>query len=94
MIAGRITGYISFRLSKRYKIYKLRKRYDKAREKADKIRDAKRRAAILSVLDQVEPSIIILEEQNVSRFERGRMMRYVATGTRKARQMLREKQIK
>ena len=94
MIFKKITGSITFLLSRRHKIYKLRKRYDRVREKANKVRDPKARAAIFSVLDQIESNIIILEEQNVSRFERGRMMRFVSAGTKKASQMLKESQTK
>ncbi|MBI2579330.1 MAG: hypothetical protein HYW27_00330 [Candidatus Aenigmarchaeota archaeon] len=91
MVLGRIVGPVAFLFSTRRKVYKLRRKYDKLREKADKTRDRQKRSAVLSVLDQIEPNIVILEEQNVSRFERGRMMNFAKSGLRKAEEILKDK---
>ena len=85
MVIKRVIGYVSFLFSYRHKIYSLRKRYDRARERADKIRNAEKRLHTLRILDQVEPTLVLLEEQRVSRFERGRMVRYVNSGINQAK---------
>ena len=73
------------------KIYRLRKKYDRVREKADKIKSRELRLPILRVLDQVEPTLVMLEEQRVSRFERARMMKYVEAGIREAKRIMEAK---
>ncbi|MBI2172582.1 MAG: hypothetical protein HYT73_00025 [Candidatus Aenigmarchaeota archaeon] len=88
MVLGRITGPLLFLVSRRHKIYKLRKKYDRVREKANKIRDYEKRNSIFSILDQVEPNLVILEEQNLSRLERGRTLKFVGSGIRKSEQIL------
>ena len=70
MVLGRILGPLAFLVSKRHKIYKLRKKYDRIREKANKVKDYEKRNSIFSILDQIEPNLVILEEQNLSRLER------------------------
>lgn len=91
MVLGRIAGPVAFMFSSRRKTYKLRKKYDKLREKADKTRSREKRNAMLAVLDQIEPNIVILEEQNVSRFEKGRMMNFVKSRLMKAEQIMKDK---
>lgn len=81
---------IAFLFSYRRKVYKIRKSYDRVREKTDKIKDPVKRTYILKSLDQVEPSLIVIEEQRLSRFERARMMLYVKQGIEQARQLMRE----
>jgi hypothetical protein len=88
MTLGGITGPLLFLFSRRHKIYKLRRKYDKLREKANKVRDVSKRSSVFSVLDQVEPNLVILEEQNVSRGERNRMIKYIGSGLLKAEQIL------
>lgn len=73
----------------RKKVYRLRKSYDRAREKADKL-ERRARLPVLRVLDQVEPTLVMLEEQKISRFERARMTRYVEAGVREAKKMMEE----
>lgn len=85
---GRIFGYFRFLFSYRHKVYSLRKRYDRTRERADKIRNAEKRLYALRILDQIEPTLVMLEEQRVSRFERGRMVRYVNGGINQARAVI------
>ncbi len=91
MVIKRIAGYISFLLSYRHKVFALRKKYDRVRERADKIRNAEKRLYALKILDQIEPTIVMLEEQRVSRFERGRMIRYVNSGIKQARSVIKGK---
>ncbi len=81
---------IRFLLSPRSKIYRLRKKYDHLREKADKIRQREKRLSVLSILDQIESTLVILEEQNVSRFERHRMASYVRAGLEKAKVIMKQ----
>ena len=85
MVLQRIVGYVGFLVSYRHKIYSLRKRYDRMRERVDKLRNAEKRLYALKLLDQIEPTLVMLEEQRVSRFERGRMIRYVNNGVKQAR---------
>ena len=40
----------------------LRKKYDRAREKADKLKEKEKKMRILRLLDQLEPTLIALEE--------------------------------
>ncbi|MFH0832961.1 MAG: hypothetical protein V1900_04540 [Candidatus Aenigmatarchaeota archaeon] len=88
MVFRRIAGFISFMLSYRRKIYLLRKRYDKVREKADRERNAEKRGSALRMLDNIEPTLVMLEEQRISRFERSRMFGYVMSGIRQAKTAL------
>ncbi|MBI2076408.1 MAG: hypothetical protein HYT72_04125 [Candidatus Aenigmarchaeota archaeon] len=81
---------IRFLLSPRRKIYRLRKKYDRLREKADKIRQQEKRVSVLSILDQLESTLVILEEQNVSRFEQHRMVGYVKSGLAKAKTIMKQ----
>ena len=69
----------------------LRKKYDRLREKADKIKNRQFKGQLLKYLDQLEPTIIALEEQEQPRFERRRMIRYVKDGIESVGDMLAEK---
>lgn len=69
------------------KIYFLRKDYDKIREKADRIKSRQKRLAILSVLDKVEPTLVMMEEQKLRMTEKRRMMIYVRRGVNEAKLM-------
>ena len=88
MVFKRIADSLAFLFSYRRKIYKLRKKYDKTREKVDKERGRDKRLSALKVLDQVEPTLVMLEEHDISRFERGRMARYVNSGIAQAKRNL------
>ena len=92
MVLQRIVGYVGFLVSYRHKIYSLRKRYDRTRERADKMRNAEKRLYALKILDQIEPTLVMLEEQRVSRFERGRMVRYVNNGIKQAQGVVKGRQ--
>ncbi|MBI4014621.1 MAG: hypothetical protein HY365_01565 [Candidatus Aenigmarchaeota archaeon] len=56
---------IRFFLSGKGDVYHLRKEYDRMREEVDKKPKQQERMALLRVLDQTEPSIAMLEEQNL-----------------------------
>jgi len=88
MVLGRIAGYLRFLLSYRRKVFLLRKRYDRTREKADKIKSPEKRLAVLKLLDQIEPTLVMLEEHRISRFERGRMFSMVRKGVEQAKREL------
>lgn len=83
-----VFSFLSYLVSYRRKIFKLRKKYDRTREKADKTKDRESRLSALKVLDQIEPTLIILEEQKVSRFERSKMFRFVNAGVEEAKTIL------
>lgn len=85
-----ILDYLRYILSYQHSVYSLRKKYDRIREHADKQAGTKRMAA-LRALDQVEPTLVMLEEQNISRFDRGRLARYVMQGIESARSIMKEK---
>jgi len=87
-----ILNYVRFLLSYRYSVYKLRRRYDRMREKADRQAAAKRLPA-LRALDQVEPTLVMLEEQNISSFDRSRFASYVTQGIKNAERILKEKYV-
>jgi hypothetical protein len=86
-----VIDYLRYLLGFRHKVYALRKKYDHMREHADRQRNSQKRLAALRILDQVEPSLVMLEEQNISGFERGRLARYVVQGVENARRVLNEK---
>lgn len=75
---------------RRSRAYRLRKKYDKMREKADKIKNIDERIEILRMLDQIEPSIITLEEHNISHFEKKRTVQYVESSLRKIKFLMSE----
>ncbi|MBI2971752.1 MAG: hypothetical protein HYY37_05025 [Candidatus Aenigmarchaeota archaeon] len=88
MVFGKITGYVQFLLSPRRKIYGLRKRYDWIRERADRQHNRERRLAALKLLDQIEPTLVLLEEQQISGYERNRMIIYVKSGVEQAKELM------
>ena len=90
-VIKKAVGFVPYLFTFRRKVFVLRKKYDRTREKADKIRNRERRFAILKVLDQVEPTLVMLEEQPVSRFQRGKMVKYVKAGIEEARKMIKMK---
>ena len=69
----------------------LRKKYDRAREKSDKIKDKNKKLQLLRLLDQLEPTLIALEEQDQPKFERRRMASYVRDGVDQINDMLSQK---
>ncbi len=71
---------------------RIRKEYDRLREKADKELDTNRRLHILRTLDSIEPTIVTLEEQIVSDYEKKRMTKYVKHTLKKVKSMLKDKE--
>ena len=72
------------------KIRKLRKRWDRLREKTLK-KEPRMRAILLSKEDQIEQSIAALEERRLTRAERARLARAVELDMAEVRAMLKEK---
>lgn len=91
MVLGRISGFFQFLLSNRRVIHGLRKRYDHLRERADRENSREKRIAVLKLLDQIEPTLTVLEEQQIIGFERNRMTGHVRSGLDQAKRMLGEK---
>ncbi|MFH1631112.1 MAG: hypothetical protein ABIA21_02725 [Candidatus Aenigmatarchaeota archaeon] len=75
----------------RRQIFKLRKSYDRVREKADKTSDKYRRLTVLRILDQVEPTLVMLEEQRISRFDRPRLVNSVKMNVEQGKMILKQK---
>ncbi len=75
----------------RKSVYRLRKEYDRIREKTDKEQDMNRRLEILRLLDSIEPTLVSLEEHIMSGFEKKRMIRYIGQNLEKAKHMLKDK---
>lgn len=84
-------GFFSRLFTFRGRIYSLRKKYDKYRERADKEDNVEKRMNTLKILDQVEPTLIILEEQNISRFDRNRLVATVDSGIEQAKAILEDR---
>ena len=82
-------GIFDFLLG-RSRAYKLRKKYDRMRERADRIRDINERIDVLRLLDQLEPSVISLEEHQMSKFDKKRIASYIESNLRKIKFMLDE----
>ena len=74
-----------------YRIRRLRKRWDRLRERSLKKKDPVRGAA-LSKLDTVSTSLTTLEEQRLSRIDKIRLSQEVAAGLELVREMLKERQ--
>ena len=74
------------------KPFKLRKRYDRAREKADKMKDYRKKIQLLRMLDTVEANLILLEEDRItSKFERRRMAAQIEAAVENAWDIIKEK---
>lgn len=82
-----------FLFKRRRVVYKLRKKYDRIREKTDKLPRGDLKFAILKTLDQVEPHITRLEEENVSLWEKSRLIRFIKSGIARAEYMLKTEEI-
>ncbi|MBI5347640.1 MAG: hypothetical protein HZB66_03445 [Candidatus Aenigmarchaeota archaeon] len=80
-----------FEFFRKRAIYSLRKRYDRVREKADRMYPGQLRNAVLTTLDQVEPTLVVMEERDVNIIERGRMIKYVKAGIANAKDILKGK---
>ena len=82
-------GLLDF-IMRRQNAYKLRKEYDRLREHTDKIHKIDQRLEILRMLDQIEPSIISLEEHHMSNYEKKKVYGYVIPQLRKVKFMINE----
>ena len=70
------------------KIYKLRRKYDRIREKADLLDNQQQKMDVLRILDQIENTLIMLEERRIGRFERKRLASSVKSSLEKAKAIL------
>lgn len=82
-------GVIDFIL-RRSSAYKLRKTYDKLRERADKIHNINKRIEILRMLDQLDPSIVSFEEHQMSHYEKKKTKYYIESNMRKVKFLMDE----
>jgi len=81
-------GFLSRLFTFQGTVYGLRKRYDRMRERADREDDTGRRMQALKILDQAEPTLVLLEEQRISRYDRGRLVATVESGIEQAKAVL------
>ena len=80
-------------LLRRSRAYRLRRKYDKLREKADRDKNIDKRIAVLRMMDQIEPTIVLMEEGQVaSRRERKRMAYNVLQGLKKVELILKDEE--
>lgn len=79
-------------LFRRKNVYQIRKEYDHLREKTDLEQNTQKRLEVLRLLDQVEPTIVMLEEQFMSGYEKKRMIFRVEEGMKRARFLLEDKE--
>lgn len=73
-----------------WKVRKLRKRWDRAREKALKKKGPLRRQ-ILQRLDTIENSLRLIEEQPLNRVDRARLSKEVEIGIEEIKALLKAK---
>ncbi|MBI4162484.1 MAG: hypothetical protein HY513_02280 [Candidatus Aenigmarchaeota archaeon] len=79
-------------LLRRNSVYSLRKRYDRVREHADKLKDYNRKMHILRMLDVIEPNLILLEENRIqSRFEKRRLVAQIKATVENANELVKMK---
>ncbi len=83
-----IMGFFSRLFTFRGTVYSLRKKYDRLREKADREDIATTRQNALKILDQITPTLVMLEEQDISLFQRGKMVASVKSGIEQAKAVL------
>ena len=76
-----------FGLGSNYKIFKLRRRYDRVREKADRL-GRRKGFQILKILDTVDNYIVQLEEQDLPMMQRKRMIYAVESAIERAKALL------
>ncbi|MBI5332620.1 MAG: hypothetical protein HZB65_03540 [Candidatus Aenigmarchaeota archaeon] len=81
-------GFLSRMFTFQGTVYGLRKKYDHARERADREDDVDRRLQALKILDQAEPTLVLLEEQRISRYDRSRLVATVDSGIEQAKAVL------
>jgi len=72
------------------KIYRLRRRYDRLRERTDRIGDKGKKVRLLKFLDEIEPTLVMLEEKDISRYEKRRMVHNIKSSLEQAKFMLQQ----
>ncbi|HLD49124.1 MAG TPA: hypothetical protein VJB11_02070 [archaeon] len=82
-------GIVDFIL-RRDTVYSLRKKYDRIRERADRERDRQKKMQTFRILDQIEPTIIAMEEHNMTMVEKQRMKKYIKSSMEEAKLMLKK----
>lgn len=82
-------GIVDF-LLRRSPAYKLRKTYDKLRERADRIHNINERIEILRMLDQLDPSIVSFEEHQMSHYEKKKTRYFIESNLRKIKFLMDE----
>ena len=73
-----------------WKVRRLRKRWDRLREKALKKDEAIRKPA-LEKLDSIQTSLVMLEEKPIGMMERARLKKEVEIGLEEVKEMLKSK---
>lgn len=82
-------GIVDF-LLRRSTAYKLRKTYDRIRERADRIHDINERIEVLRMLDQIEPSVVSFEEHQMSHYEKKKTKYFIESNFRKIKFLINE----
>ena len=72
-------GFIKYFFSNRRGVYTIRRNYDKIREDVVKKEESQEKIIILRMLDQVEPNIATLEEQNLSGSDKRKLKLLIRT---------------
>lgn len=75
-------------------VYALRKQYDRVREKADRERNLTKKMQALRMLDRIDPTLTMLEEQQIASRDRSRFYLLVKQGVEQARFVLEQKEEK
>lgn len=75
---------------RRSSAYKLRKTYDRLRERADKVHNINQRIEILRMLDQLDPSIVSFEEHQMSHYEKKKTKYFIESNMRKIKFLMEE----
>jgi len=82
-------GLIDF-LSGKPKPAKLRREYDKLREKVDRLPSIEKRIELLRMLDQLEPQVTMMEEHHMSTFEMKKTAEYINYNLKRIRLLMTE----
>ncbi len=81
-------------LLRRPKVVRVRKHYDRLREKVDRFPVIAKRIELLKMMDQLEPHIISMEEHPMSKFEQKRTAGFIEAGLRRIDYMMKEEKYK
>ncbi|MBI3190463.1 hypothetical protein HYZ41_02045 [archaeon] len=72
--------------------YRLRKKYDRLRERADRENNINKRLTVLQFLDNIESYLKGIEEGFTPDFQKRKMMKYIGQNLKKAEKMLKDKE--